>query len=80
EDEPFYIATNWMFDPAAYGFEAQRLLDEQIANPPKGVIAVGKHWAVRHRISRRSPAYFDWLDKYQPIGEVGGSIWLFYFE
>lgn len=78
--EPFYIATNWMFDPAAYSFEAQRLQDEQIANPPKGVIAVGKHWAVRHRISRRSPAYFDWLDKYQPIGEVGGSIWLFEFQ
>ena len=79
-DTPLYIATNWMFDPAAYGFDAQRLSDEQISNPPQGLVAVGKHWALRHRISKRSPAYFDWLEKHQPIDDIGGSIWLFRFE
>ncbi len=79
-DTPLYIATNWMFDPSAYGFEAQRLQDGQIQNPPKGLVAVGKHWAVRNRINKRSPAYFDWIETYQPIDDIGGSIWLFRFE
>ncbi len=79
-DEPFYIAQSYIFDPAAYGFSAIPLREEQIATPPAGIVAVGKHWAIRHRLSPRSPFYFDWLERYQPIGNVGHSIWLFRFE
>ncbi|MBI1388391.1 MAG: phospholipid carrier-dependent glycosyltransferase [bacterium] len=78
--ETVYIATNWMFDPAAYGFSAERLRDEQIASPPRGLVAVGEHWLIRHRINRRSPDYFDWLEKYEPIGEIGHSILVYRFE
>lgn len=79
-NEPFYIATNWMFHPAAFGVHAELLQENQIPIPPKGIVAVGKHWAIRHRIHQRSPYYFDWFEKYQPIDEVGYSILLYHFE
>ena len=79
-NEPIYIATNWIVNPAAFQIEAQLLHDNQIASPPKGIIAIGKHWAVRHRIHPRSPAYFDWFEKYEPIGHIGHSILLYRFE
>ncbi len=78
--EDLYIAHQWLFLPTPFGYDARLLLKEQISSPPKGIVAVSKHWAVRNRISRRSPDYFDWLDKYEPIGEIGHSIWLFRFE
>ncbi len=78
--EDLYIAHQWLFLPGPFGFDARLLQKEQISSPPKGIVAVSKHWAIRHRISRRSPDYFDWLDKYEPIGEVGHSLWLFRFE
>lgn len=76
-DVPFYVATNWMFHDQAFGLDAELLSKEQIANPPKGIIAVGKHWAIRNQISKRSPYYFDWLEKNPPIMTVGDSIWVF---
>lgn len=79
-NEPFYVATNWMFHPAAMGIQANLLQESQILNPPKGIIAVGKHWAIRHRIHPRSPYYFDWFEKYEPIGHVGHSILLYRFK
>jgi len=78
-NEPFYVATNWMFVPRAFHVEAKLLTEAQIAEPPKGIVAVGKHWAIRHRIHPRSPYYFDWLEKYRPFGEVGHSILLYRF-
>lgn len=78
-DEPLYVATNWMFEPKAYGFEAQRLEESQIADPPEGLVAVGKQWAIRQRLNRRSEAYFDWIERFEPIGEVGRSIWIYRF-
>jgi hypothetical protein len=75
--EPLYIATNWMTNPAIYGIEATLLREDQIQNPPPGLVAVGKHWAIRNRINRYSSNYFDWLEKYPVIAEVGHSIWVF---
>jgi len=77
--EDLYIAHQWLFLPTPFGFDARLLKKEQILSPPKGIVAVSKHWAIRHRISQRSPDYFDWLDRYEPIGEVGHSLWLFRF-
>ncbi len=79
-NEPFYVATNWMFEPKAFHIDAQRLQEDQIASPPKGVVAVGKHWAIRRRIFKGSSTYFDWFEKYEPIGHVGHSILLYRFE
>lgn len=78
--EPFYIAQDYIFDPAAYGFSAKPFHQEQIPSPPQGIVAVSKQWAIRHRIQKRSPYYFDWLEKYRPVGEVGRSIWIFKFD
>lgn len=78
--EPLYVATNWILHPPAFDFEATLLKEDQIPKPPKGIIAVGKHWAVRHRLHRRSPYYFDWFEKYEPVGHVGHSILLYRFE
>ncbi|MGC9329498.1 MAG: hypothetical protein ACP5I1_17825, partial [Candidatus Hinthialibacter sp.] len=77
--EPIFIAQEYIFSPSAYGFSAQPLQREQIAAPPRGITAVSKHWAIRNRVHPRSPYYFDWLEKYQPIGNIGHSIWLFKF-
>lgn len=79
-DEPFYVATNWIFHPSAFDLEASLLQENQIPAPPKGIVAVGKHWAVRQRLHPRSPYYFDWFEKYEPIGHVGYSILLYKFE
>jgi len=78
--QPFYIAVNWIFDSKSFGVDAQRLQLEQIPTPPTGIVAVGKHWAIRQRVQKRSPYYFDWLEKYRPIGQVGHSILLYRFE
>lgn len=78
-DRPLYLATNWMNNPEIYGYEAIPLDEAQIADPPEGIVAVGLHWAIRHRITPRSPAYFDWFEKYRPVGRVGRSIWLYEF-
>lgn len=79
-DEPFYVATNWIFHDQAFGLNAQLLQEDQIQNPPQGVVAVGRHWAIRHRLNPRSAAWFDWLEKYAPVAQVGNSIWVFHFE
>lgn len=79
-DEPFSIAQEYIFDPAAYGFSAVPFKQEQIPAPPHGIVAISKQWAIRHRIQKRSPYYFDWLEKYKPISEIGHSIWIFKFE
>lgn len=79
-DTPLFIATNWIVNPAAFDIEATFLKDDQIANPPKGIVAVGKHWAIRHRVFRRSPYYFDWFEKYEPFGNIGHSILLYRFD
>lgn len=62
-NEPLYVATDKMFVPEAFGVRAQRLTLEQIAKPPRGVVAVGKHWALRQRVRRHTPHYFDWLER-----------------
>ncbi len=77
--EPLYLATNWIFDPDAFQVNAQRFPKESIPNPPSGIIAVGKHWAVRQRVQKRSPYYFDWWEKFHPIGHVGHSLLLYRF-
>ena len=78
-DEPMYIAQEYIFDPAAYGFSATPFKAEQIPSPPEGLVAISKQWAIRHRIQPRSPYYFNWLEKYQPIQTIGNSIWVFRF-
>ncbi len=78
-DEPLYVATNWMFVPEAFHLDAVMLKEEQIPNPPKGIVAVGKHWAIRQRRDRRSAYYFDWFEKYEAVGNVGHSILLYRF-
>ncbi len=77
---PFYVATNWMFVPQAFYLDAKQLKEEDIASPPKGIVAVGKHWAVRQRMHKRSPYYYDWFEKYESFGNVGHSILLYRFE
>ncbi len=79
-DEPLYVATNWMFGPQAFHVNAELLRKEQILSPPKGIVAVGKHWAIRNRRDTRSPYYFDWWEKYKPVGNLGHSIVIFRFE
>jgi 4-amino-4-deoxy-L-arabinose transferase-like glycosyltransferase len=79
-NEPLYVATNWIFNPPAFGVEAELLQEAQIPNPPKGIVAVGKHWAVRQRLHPRSPYYFDWFEKYKPVGSIGHSILLYRFD
>ncbi len=79
-NEPFYVATNWMLNPPAFGYHAERLRKEHIQTPPTGLVAVGIHWAIRQRIHERSPYYFDWLEQYEPIGHVGHSILLYRFN
>ncbi len=79
-DQPLYVATNWMFNAEVFGFKAQRFQADQIASPPNGIVAVGKHWAIRQRIHQRSPHYFDWFEKYTPITNVGHSIVVYRIE
>lgn len=79
-DQDFYVATNWYFNAKAFGLNAKLFDKKQIANPPKGIVAVGKHWAVRNRINRNSPDYFDWFEKYKPIAEAGHSMLIYKFE
>lgn len=78
-NQPLYVATDKMFIPPAFGVDAQRLRLEDIPNPPEGIIAVGKHWAIRQQARRHSPYYFDWLERYSPIAHIGHSIWVFRF-
>lgn len=78
-DEPLFIASEWYIRPEAFGLKGRLLREEEIASPPPGIVAVSKHYAVRHRIFPRSPYYFNWLDKYKPVADVGHSIWIFHF-
>ena len=79
-NQDFFVAANWYFNASAFGLNAKLLEKQQISNPPKGIIAVGKHWAIRNRINRNSPDYFNWFEKYKPIAEVGNSILVYRFE
>ncbi|MDX9754304.1 MAG: hypothetical protein RBU29_10110, partial [bacterium] len=77
--EPLFVATSWMFVPEAFGVQAERLGPDQIANPPQGLVAVSKHWAIRSRVNRHSPAYFDWIETRTPLETLGHSIWIYRF-
>ena len=78
-NEPLIIASEWYIQPGVFGLRARRMREEEIATPPSGIVAVSKHYAVRHRIFPRSPSYFNWLEQYEPVAEVGHSIWIFRF-
>jgi 4-amino-4-deoxy-L-arabinose transferase-like glycosyltransferase len=69
-------------NPDYYGIPWRPLTDrEWSGDPPAGVYAVGTHLLIRGRwYARQRGLKTDWLERYEPIGRVGYSCYLFRFE
>lgn len=78
-DEPLTIATDKAFVAEAFGVQARPFTMDMIASPPEGVVVVGKQWAIRNRV-RRTGVWFNWLERFTPVEDIGGSMWLYRFD
>jgi 4-amino-4-deoxy-L-arabinose transferase-like glycosyltransferase len=69
-------------NPDYYGIPWRPLTDrEWSGDPPPGVYAVGTHLLIRGRwYAQQRGLKTDWLDRYEPIGRVGYSCYVFRFE
>lgn len=67
--------------PAYYGIRGSEVTDEQWIDPPPGVYVLGTHVLIRGEYYHRTQGLpTDWLSRYEPIGRVGYSAYLFRFE
>jgi hypothetical protein len=68
--------------PPYYGIEGERITIAQLAEErrPPGTYAVATHCLVRvQTLNRPGGPNLDWLQRYEPIGRVGYSFYLFRF-
>lgn len=72
----------WNGDPAYYGIRALPVSDTEWAvRRPPGLYAVSTHLLIRGRLFAREKGYdTDWLDRYEPVGRIGYSMYLFRFD
>jgi hypothetical protein len=69
--------------PGYYGINSRKISDAEWAGdpPPPGVYVFGTHLLIRGELYARERALkTDWLSRYEPVGRVGYSCWIFEFE
>lgn len=66
---------------AYYGIRAEPIEDRDwLTTPRPGVYVFGTHMLIRGQLhARQLGAKSDWLDRYEPIGRIGYSLWVYEF-
>jgi 4-amino-4-deoxy-L-arabinose transferase-like glycosyltransferase len=78
---PLHLCYDLRGHPPYYGIDAQRVTVEQLVGPPApGFYAIATHCLVRlQTLNRPGQPEVDWLKRYEPVGRVGYSFYLFRF-
>jgi hypothetical protein len=67
--------------PDYYGVPGRPLTDAEWNDPPPGVYALSTHILIRgEHHARTHGAKTDWLSRYEPVGRVGYSTWIYRFD
>ncbi|MBW2416600.1 MAG: phospholipid carrier-dependent glycosyltransferase [Deltaproteobacteria bacterium] len=67
--------------PDYYGVPGRALTDAEWNDPPPGVYALSTHILIRgEHHARTHGAKTDWLSRYEPVGRVGYSTWIYRFD
>lgn len=80
--EQIRLLYRWNGDPGYYGIPQSPVSDQEWARRrPPGLYAVSTHLLIRGKLfARESGLATDWLDRYEPVGRIGYSMYLFRFE
>ena len=67
--------------PSAYGVPADPVLPSDWKEAPRpGLYVISAHWLVHGLYQARAQgAKSDWLDRYEPVDVLGGSLYLYAF-